>query len=223
MLRERFNEECARLAYVAVTRARRTVTAGLPRDMYYVGEVQKLIAQEWGRDTLVDDGIARVARARTPTVGATPTGWARPQPDTRLRTPETSGTIWRERQPSSAAAHLSVEERGQRADRVANLVRLANGLHVGGTSVDPPESAFAHLLSRDWGQIAHGWFAAWQFDGAPDRAHITRWLRSEWGDAPEGVSTWLFDLSRSMEDRGGPLWSLVTDPSAVIWYWERVF
>jgi len=82
--------------------------------------------------------------------------------------------------------------------------------------VDPPESAFAHLLSRDWGQIAHGWFAAWQFDGAPDRAHITRWLRSEWGDAPEGVSTWLFDLSRSMEDRGGPLWSLVTDPSATL-------
>jgi ATP-dependent exoDNAse (exonuclease V) beta subunit len=219
ILRERFNEECARLAYVAVTRAKRTVTTGIPRprDMYMPGQLQKLLATAWGRATLEDPGIARVIRDRPPQHDLAPTGWAREDPRGKLHHDEPmERRTWQERQPSSAGAHLSAEERQQRADRIANLVRLANGLHVGSAPIDPPEDAHGHLFARDWGQIAHGWFAMWRFRGSPTPADVAAWLQSEWGRSPEDVQSWLLSLSQSLPERSGALWTLVTDPASTL-------
>lgn len=213
ILRERFNEECARLAYVAVTRARRSVTLGIPNDLYGAGDVQKLIAQAWSRADFTG-GITRIERAQPPDAALAPTGWARVRPGASLQPDAAFGQVWHERQPSSTAAHLTPEERKQRAEQVANLVRLANGLHVGGDSIDPPEEDFEQLLARDWGQIAHGWFAEWRFAGAPEPSRVAAWLRGEWGAAPPRVASWLLTVSQSMIDREGPMWALVTDPSA---------
>ena len=213
ILRERFNEECARLAYVAVTRARRSVTLGTPSDLFGAGEVQKLIANTWSRAEF-HTGIARIPYPKPPDVDVPPTGWARIRPGMQLLDTAVPGQIWHERQPSSTAAHLTPHERTQRADQVANFVRLANGLHLGGDPIDPPEDQFAHLLSRDWGQIAHGWFAHWQFRVPPQPSQISDWLVDEWGAAPFEVADWLQRVSQSMADRGGPMWALVTDPQA---------
>ena len=216
ILRERFNEECARLAYVAITRARRTVTAGTPTDFYYAGEVQKVIAQAWSPSRLDDPNVSHILRPNPPETTAAPTGWARHLPDRQLQPSVAPGPVWHERQPSSAAAHLPADERDRRAERAAHLIRLANGLHLGDTAVDPPEDDFPHLLARDWGQLAHGWFAEWRFTEAPTSGDIARWLAAEWGDAPDAVVTWLLRLSDAMARRGGPLWTLVTDPDATL-------
>ncbi len=216
IMRERFNEECARLAYVAVTRARRSVTLGVPTDHFGAGAVQKLIALTWSRLATGSPGpgIAHIVRTKAPDAGLAPTGWARVRPGAELQEKLPFAKIWHERQPSSTAAHLSTEVRQQRAEQVTNLVRLANGLHLGGDPIDPPEDDFPNLLARDWGQIAHGWFADWRFAGVPDHAHVSTWLDGEWGAAPAPIAAWLIAVSQSMIDRGGPMWSLVTDPAA---------
>lgn len=224
----RLTEECARFAYVAITRARRTVTLALPRKPRKPKgreelQLKDLLPEAWAGGPL--SGVAVVPRPAPAEVPPPAPGFAVP---TDLPVPERvdAPAGWWERAPSSLAAHLSPEERASFADSVARQVILQNGFFRGAEPVCPPgtdpvtglgrpDHPLGRLTPADWGTLAHGWFAAWGFRGPPDPAAIGAYLRAEWpGGEEPGLGAWLLGLSEQLSRVGGPLWARATDPRA---------
>ena len=224
-------EETARLLYVAVTRARRSVTLA-PATRRHRGSggekpsVATLLRDAWLSEELQAVGVAVLDAPSLPDPEPPPTGWARvaeSAPPWPLAVAEVRRD---ERTPSSMGAHLGVEGRVQLAESVVHRVRLANGLHLGTRRCDPGESdpdtglpppghRLEHLEASDWGDLAHGWLAAWGFRGAVTEAQVEAWLAIEWGHDPL-VRDWLVAVSHTLRSVGGPLWAQVTDPSATL-------
>lgn len=217
----RQHEECARMVYVAITRARRSVTFGLPTNLKgRLDPVQRICAEAWARPELAGPGVAHVPRPPAPEHGDAPTGWVAAAELGRLPPPPAASfeRRWTVRQPSSYASHHDVETRRHDAERFAHLVRLATGLVVGGAVASAPEEAFPQVRPWEWGELAHGWLARWRFRGPADPAVARAWLSEAWQlDAP-AIAAWLVSVSRGLESAGGPLWDLVTHPKAKLWF-----
>lgn len=207
----RFDEECVRLAYVAITRARRTVTLGLPDADSYCGRVQWLLARTW-RELPDQEGLTAVEVPAPDAADTLPPGQVLPVEGARFELPVAEGPVWHEQAPSAAAAQLSPEERKQHADWIAHRVRLTNGLWIGADPVDPPEHLDLHATT--WGELAHGWFARWRFSDEPSPEEAAAWLREAWRVDDPFVVDWLIGISRQVARTGGPLWERVRDPKA---------
>jgi superfamily I DNA/RNA helicase len=224
----RLTEECARFAYVAITRARRSVTLGLPRKARPPKareevQLKDLLPGAWVAGPL--PGVTVVPRPRPAELAKAAAGRAvptdEPAPDV---SPLPSG--WDERAPSSLGAYLTPEARAEFADSVAAKVRLQNGLSLGGPAIpapgtDPrtglglPGHPLGGLSTADWGTLAHGWFAFWGFRGPATAERAGDYLRAEWpGGHDEQLTGWLAAISAQLERVGGPLWRQVTDPKA---------
>jgi ATP-dependent exoDNAse (exonuclease V) beta subunit len=224
----RLTEECARFAYVAITRARRSVTLGVarkPRPPRAREETQlkDLLSAAWTASPL--PGVSVVPRPPVPAVDGPSTGWAVPtDAPAPARVPPPPG--WDERAPSSLAASLSTEDRARFAASIAAQVRLQNGWFRGAEPVsapgtDPrtgrglPGHPLGRLTPADWGTLVHGWFAAWGFRGPPDADAVSAYLAAEWpGGADPELAAFLRAVSDRVASAGGPLWALVTDPAA---------
>ncbi len=222
----RLTEECARFAYVAVTRARRSVTLAVPRKAKVPKareelQFKDLLPDAWARGGL--PGVAVVPCPATGPVAAAATGFVVPT-DTAVPPATEVPRGWDERAPSSLGAYLTPEDRARFAESIAAQVRLQNGFFAGRTPVvapgtDPstglgvPGHPLGDLTPADWGTLAHGWFAFWGFRGEPDAAQVGAYLAQEWpgGTHPELVG-WLLAVSTRMREVGGPLWARVTDP-----------
>lgn len=212
----RFAEEGARLAYVAVTRARRSVTLGLPKRTtergFQMADAQKLIAKAW--PGLDHPAIARVPAPDIPDRVTFPRREVRPAIDQLPRAERRPQRVLYETAPSSAAARYSRTERMLTADHIRHRVLLSNGFHGGERDLPPPEDVRPTFTPADWGTLAHGWFASWGFVGAPTDPRIESYLRDEWGQDQPAVRQWLLSISLALERIGGPTWQLVTDPSS---------
>ncbi len=227
----RSEEESARILYVAITRARRSVTLGLPppnrRDSEVKG-IAPILRREWGRADPPLEGVAVVVRSEPSAAVRRDAGWCRPTPGAPWGEPVApADSGWQERAPSNFGAHLGPAGRQRVADGVLARIRLGNGLHCGGPSHAPPGTdvrtglplpghPLEHLCPADWGTLAHGWFAAWRFAGEPDPEAIDRYLTHEWGAADPGVRGWLVAVCRALSTVRGPLWECVTHPDAVL-------
>ncbi len=224
----RLTEECARFAYVAVTRARRSVTLGVPKKARppkarEEWQLKDLLPDAWARAPL--PGVSVVPRPAGPPVAPPPPGMAVPT-DTPAppRAPLPAG--WDERAPSSLGAYLTTEDRSRFASSIAAQVRLQNGLFRGrdpivapgtdpATGLGLPGHPLGRLTPADWGTLAHGWFASWGFDGEPDAARVEAYLAAEWpGGVEPGLAGWLLAVSARLREVGGPLWERVSDPAA---------
>jgi ATP-dependent exoDNAse (exonuclease V) beta subunit len=212
----RFAEEGARLAYVALTRARRSVTVALPRQADRrdgrMSDAQRMIAETWPR---VDHpAVAVVDAPPLPPASVLPNHAVRPAVDALPPLPSHDRRTLHEMAPSSAAARYSKLERIATAEHVARRVRLANGFRPGGPDHAPPEAVQPDFTPAEWGTLAHGWFAAWGFRGEPTPARISAYLTTEWGRDDPAVNAWLAAVSGALEGRQGSTWSLVTDPAS---------
>ena len=209
----RRGEESARLAYVAITRARRSVTIGLPgRPRASEHDVSSIVAKAWSPPAFVAPGVAHVVRAEPPAGIAPPTGWVSVSPDapTEWSPPDVPEGL-EERAPSSMGAHLTAEQRAELAESIVARIRLTNGLHVVQGRLDPPE--FEGMGPSDWGALAHQWFAQWGFRGSPDPIAAGQ-LAAEWlGKPTPAVRDWLVDLANRLAAQEGPMWQLVTSAS----------
>ncbi|MEQ1569070.1 MAG: UvrD-helicase domain-containing protein [Myxococcota bacterium] len=224
----RYTEEAARLAYVAITRARRSVTTAIvgSRGKGAGFTLPDLLDKAWVGPALA--GVAVVEAPPVPAPGPPPVGRAAPTGAARVvRTP--NARTWEERAPSSFGAHLDPEVRARHVEQVVARIRLSNGLHLGRSPVHPagtdprtgaalPGAALAHLQPYDWGNVAHGWFAVWRFQGDPDPAEVAAHLVAEWGAAPPEVVAWLVAMCRQLVTVQGPIWRWVTDPDAKLWF-----
>lgn len=215
----RFAEEGARLAYVAVTRARRSVTLGVPSKVKpndtFLADAQKLIARAWRN--LEHPSIALVEAPELPETGVLPTHQVQPLGDQLPSVPPVPPFL-HEIAPSAAAARYSKSAREAIAAHVRTRVLLQGGFVPGGADLPPPKAGRPDFTPADWGTLAHGWFAAWGFRGAPDDAAVQAYLVSEWGaDDPE-IRAWLQAVSARMQGERGSLWELVTDPDSRLFF-----
>jgi len=212
-------EESARVLYVAVTRARRSVTLGIgttsarrdegPRD------VAQLLKEAWLQPDWSAPGVVRVPAETPPEAPAPAPAWVAADPSVpALPSVPTPTEGIEERAPSSMGAHLSSSARRQLAESVVARVRLAGGLHLGGAEVAPRTGRLPHLHATDWGELAHSWLAEWQFAGTPDAAALDAWLARTWGAADPDVHAWLAAVSTGLARVGGPLWDTATSPGA---------
>ncbi|MBX2796134.1 MAG: UvrD-helicase domain-containing protein [Myxococcales bacterium] len=220
----RRGEESARLAYVAITRARRSVTMGLPKKTKKTErDVSDIVRDAWLAPDFRSDGVAQVAH-QLPAPQPLPTAWV--DADPQVAHPWRAPALPRpreERAPSSMGAHLDPDQRLQLAQSIVARVRLVNGLYIGRSSIDPPGTdpvtglglphhPLGHLEPSDWGEIAHGWMAEWQFRDTLDPDEVDRYLQQNWDRAVPEVRDWILGMCRSLQSQGGPLWDLVRDP-----------
>jgi superfamily I DNA/RNA helicase len=223
----RYCEESARLVYVAITRARRSVTmAPIPRKTFAKKDEERTLSDvinEVWRLPLPNVALVEEpdpTRSRAVEYGfAAVTG----EPWLPAPSPSVSAGPWEERAPSSLGARLDPDVRARHASSVLNRIRLNNGLHLGGPPLAPPGTdpltgqglaghPLGHLAPYDWGNIVHGWFASWRFRGTPDPVAVRAYLASEWGGAPDAVVEWLVAIGQQLAEVKGPVWSWVTAP-----------
>ncbi|MCB9678760.1 MAG: UvrD-helicase domain-containing protein [Alphaproteobacteria bacterium] len=209
----RYAEEGARLAYVAVTRARRSVTMGLPKKGR-MSRVQQLVAETWAKVRhpailhVAPPGLPETERLHRYEVVATGV------PPFEL--PDLDPPLI-EQAPSAAAARYSREQRQKLAELIRSKVTLG-GFQRGGGDIPPPGADHPDLSPADWGTLAHGWFAAWRFDGPAPQARIAAWLGEEWGAPDPAIASWLAAVSTRLREQKGQLWDIVTDPSSKLWF-----
>ena len=228
----RYIEEAARLTYVAITRARRSVTFALASrtTRRNPGEprLPEVLAAAWLASDAELPGVARIPAGPAPPPGPPPVGWARPT-GAELPTARARARSWEERAPSSLGAHLDSEARFRYAASIVQRIRLAKGLHVGRDPIAPvcidpetglvrPGHPLAHLQPYDWGNLIHGWFSSWRFNGTPEADAIDRYLAAEWGGVHPDVGDWILAVCRQLAAVGGPVWKWVTDPDARLWF-----
>ncbi|MEQ1502166.1 MAG: UvrD-helicase domain-containing protein [Myxococcota bacterium] len=227
----RYTEEAARLVYVAITRARRSVTLGLavgPRRKGDEPRLSDVLAAAWLRTEPPLPGVAQVPVGPAPAPGPPPLGHARPSGRAIPRHRPWVRT-WLERAPSSLGAHLEPEVRASHAEAVVHRIRLANGLHLGRAPIAPPGTdpatgdplpghPLSHLGPVDWGNLIHGWFADWRFGGPIDPAAIDRYLESEWGGTHPDAAGWIAAVCDQLAAVGGPVWRWVTEPGAKLMF-----
>lgn len=207
MLKARYAEEGIRLAYVGVTRARRSVTLGLPDKPTRMALAQRLICDAWrGLDHPTVRRIPpppEAARHQVSSSVVHPTQPAFPALD------RTSPPHFMVLPPSSAAARFTPEEQADFADHLATRVALAGGRIDGHGDVEPPRARWPEFTPADWGTLVHGWFAAWGFRSALREAAIGNWLALECGGDDPAIRGWLLRISEQLVARGGPIWELV--------------
>jgi len=203
----RLAEEGARVAYVAITRARRSVTMGLPSDHWGTSPIQKLIAQTWTQ--LRHPSLVHIGRPKRPGTTALPRMEVVP---TGRPTPIIDGPSWpmHEVAPSSAARRFSPEHRETLARRIASDPRLE--FVPGGPDLPPPRDSHPNIDPTQWGTLVHDWLAAWRFDAEPSAERIEAWMQSELGRVDAPIAAWLSQLCLRLRAHGGPLWELTTQP-----------
>ncbi|MEZ4319623.1 MAG: UvrD-helicase domain-containing protein [Myxococcota bacterium] len=210
----RFFEEGARLAYVAVTRARRSVTMGLPTADWGTSEIQKLVSHTWRG--LKHPQIAHVPVPPPVELAALGRHQVEPTGILPAHVPDPEAPLL-EQAPSAAASRYSREQRQALAERIQSMVTLG-GFHRGGGDVPPPRAKHPDLTPAEWGTLAHGWFAAWRFDGPAPTGRISAWLAEEWGAADPDIASWLAAISTRLREEKGPLWSIVTDARSKLYF-----
>jgi ATP-dependent exoDNAse (exonuclease V) beta subunit len=212
----RKQEEAVRLAYVAITRAAESVTFSMP--LKGSGRARKALVEAW-TPTLTEEGTieptldgVRWEPWQEPVLPSLPTGRAVTPTGKPLSTPMDPARSWIRSSPSSLSRGLTPTERKDLGLRVARSA-LADGKTHDGLDDFHQAPAILKADATRCGDIAHGWMAAWSFEGAPDRARAAAYLDRVWGMADATVADWLVALSARVEaDANNPLLRLVRKP-----------
>lgn len=210
----RRGEESARLAYVAMTRARRSITVGLPSAARSrERDVSTLLRDAWLDPDLHAPGVARLPAPPLPQAPLPRTGWVAADPDPEPLAPIPGPQPVRlVCAPSALSAHLSSDQRQALVRAVVAQIDRAGGLLRGAPPLDPPTAP--PLRQANWGEIAHGWLARWGLRDPLEPRAVDAYLRTTWGAAHPGACSWLLSISSQLRALGGPLWDQAQDPAA---------
>jgi ATP-dependent exoDNAse (exonuclease V) beta subunit len=199
----RDEEEVARKMYVGITRARRSVTLGLPgEDARGISSSQRRMRQAWLKEPL--EGVSIHTASPGDFYAARGlSGWGRPTPEEPVAF--STAQCWRESAPSQ------VRGSAQEAAALERQIVGNGGLHLGGLPLEPPRREVA---GHDWGTLVHIWMATWRFVSDPSLQLAQQTVHTCWGHRDDEVAAWLLRISDSLARRGGWLWELVTAPEA---------
>ncbi|MBT3218097.1 MAG: UvrD-helicase domain-containing protein, partial [Proteobacteria bacterium] len=207
ILKLRHDEEQVRKAYVAITRARRSVTIGLGGKR--LDSIQRLFVDAWGGKRFADINVRHMPLVPIPAASPPSPYWVRGTGNLPERLLEQRR--WTEEAPSRVATLFSTQERRELAEHIRTRVVLGAGMTLGQEPIHPP--LVPGVTDADWGTVAHGWMAWWRFAGAPDISEIQDYLRSEWQSGSDSIAEWLLAFSQQLETTKSPLWLEATDRS----------
>jgi superfamily I DNA/RNA helicase len=215
--KRRESAEELRMAYVAITRAKRSVTLGLPSSS--PKGVQSLLMAAWSRGGDPDqdplEQVKVVPWYEADIVGARPMHHVVPGDD--WSTGAASGPAWDKQAPSGVGNALVKEARLALATDVANRVLDAGTWDTCDAELVSRDTLPDDRVSaRDLGSIVHGWFAVWGFRGAASAADVRAYLAADWG-LLDGLHAPLADIVLAIcrtvsAHTTSPLWTLVTRP-----------
>jgi ATP-dependent exoDNAse (exonuclease V) beta subunit len=209
--RQRQHEECVRLAYVGLTRARETAWCALPPASS--NAVVAALVDAWGPGD--PDATPEQAPAGVTWLPYTPApGADAPSPQRVVATgsPMPPAPVapapWRLRSPSSLHTHSGPARRAALVESVLTRVIATGSHHAGLDDFLESPARFAEAgAARSLGDIAHAWLAAWSFDAvSPTNERAVQFLRDEWAMEDAETAAWLIQLSdRIRRDADNPL------------------
>ena len=189
-------EEGLRLLYVGFTRAKQSVTLGTGKAKAdSLAPVLRRVLSELANRESMSSALRRVGgpevavlpprrpiRSRTLRSGEFRSSWAMPVGRVQVR-------------PSDAETYL---------DAPALAADLAKR---GRVIVGPPAPTLPRVPGLEdvpeikWGDVVHGWFEEWAFDGIPDLGAATSYLVERWRIGDQGLASWLCDVGLTVRDR----------------------
>ncbi len=214
-------EEDVRLAYVAITRAARSVVLGLPERGS--DGAQELLRLAWaapeggeGQERLPSiPGVLHRPVRPLPDVKRPPTGVVTPRADATLPVVDPAPAAWIRQSPS----HLSqvMPGLGLSASAVGRAAAAAV-LTEGGYQpplygpLEPPVGT-AEQDESHWGTLVHAWFASWGFDGTPSLEAAGSMLCQDMRIEDPALAAWLVQVAEAVANHPDThLWRLVTKP-----------
>jgi ATP-dependent exoDNAse (exonuclease V) beta subunit len=216
----RKDEERLRMAYVAITRARRSVTFPL----YGPGRgIHDALAAAWVGSASEDPGLTGVhveEREGPRDIVSAVCGHARAVAPFSVARAEPRG--WSVVPPSGAWEQWDAQARAALVKRVAETAEFLPG----GDPLAPPDAPEAVWQAFGapgedafWGTVAHGWFAASRLAAAPSteaaRAYIDG-LDLAPGLDQAAAAQWLVDLSANLARQRADLLAQLASPDATL-------
>lgn len=214
-------EECFRLAYVAVTRARESVVLALPNRGHK--PVQAVLLEAWknvmaGVEHVPWEEADYVAQREYCRVEASPYG--------AFKDHTLAPDAWQEEAPSGLSGALATPDRLALAKRIAEQVAQEGGFTKGAYAplTVPDTGLFGRATSARWGDLAHRWFEKWQFGPAPDPTELSAHVKEVFGVQHPAAVNWLNSLCTSLAAMTeSPLWKLATSPGTTPYFeWPLV-
>jgi len=220
----RRQSEMVRLLYVAITRAAESVTLGLATSSDT--GIHGILREQWADFGTEEapkaplEGTQWVDYPPPLALEALPSQWVRAT-DVPWAQPRYPAARWLKASPSSAERTLTPAGRGHWHRQIAERLLATQDGVQGPAYPDqaPPEAAYPHYTPADFGTMAHDFFAAWRFKGAPSKDLVQTFLKDGYGEAPDDLVSWLQGLSAAMMGHPShPLWQLVTRPDVELYF-----
>lgn len=194
-------EERLRVAYVAITRAKRSLTLATGK----VERNDKSLTAHWSALTLPGVEVRAVAVARTDVPRAS--AWVRVTRAFATAPAQVGG--WKVVSPSATAQNLSKSV----AESLVARVSAAAELHLGG----PLQAMVAvqHMTQTDRGDLVHGWMANGGLEQVPILQQAIDYLQQRWQSSDLAVAQWLLGLSQELAKRQPELFAILSEIKAI--------
>lgn len=198
-----------RLLYVALTRASKTLTFGVPPADKEHSNPASSIRRALGLAALA------TAKGEEPVIEAVPSGvmvlrsdepdhqalLQRPQATIRthkhLKDTGQIEALWANEEGRDIRSPSSWSD-GKRDGGALKAAYLAKAQLVSGSKSAPPLPQIGHLHQTDQGNLVHGWLEAWAFDGEPTKQAALAFLKTHWNSDDASLAQALCDLGAHM-------------------------
>ncbi len=194
--------ERLRTTYVAITRAKRSVTMGFGN----CGGIHQELATLWLG--LQDPGIFVIDTAQPKRVQMQRSAWVHTAGALTERGKLMTG--WRIETPSQAERNLTPGERREIALRVAEVALPKVKLGKDRPHMPP---VVVNWEDTERGNIVHGWMATHGLDRNATAADAHAYLQTRWKVEEPEAAAWLHATSKDLPERQPWLYDLLTDPA----------
>jgi ATP-dependent exoDNAse (exonuclease V) beta subunit len=202
-------EEGFRFLYVALTRAAKTLTFGVPPADDKRTNMESAIRRALGLEALAAaKGEESVTESLLPGVMVLRSD--EPEHEAVLQRPEATIRTYRPIEDTGGIDALwagdegrdirspSSWSEGKRDGGALKATYLAKAQLVSGSKPAPKLPLIAHLHVTSQGDLVHGWLEAWAFDGPPTQALALEFLQTHWNSDDAKLAQDLCDIGAHM-------------------------
>jgi ATP-dependent exoDNAse (exonuclease V) beta subunit len=209
----RRNEERLRLAYVAITRAVRSVTFAVG---VQAGGIHKQLSALWTAEPAMP-GITQEPVEAPAKIDGVRKGFVSAKHGFPVDAVEPSG--WVSVSPSSAGEAWKSRDLAARDALVADIAKRCEFL-PGGDPIAPPtikgETADSKVEDASWGTLVHHWMEFGGLNEGADLAMATRFLSEKYDMVHPELAEWLVKLVRNLESKQSDLITTLRSPEVTL-------
>jgi len=202
-------EEGFRLLYVALTRASKTLTFGVPPADKASANPASAMRRALGLSALA------AAKGETPVIESLPEGVMvlrsdEPEQAALLQRPESTVRTFTQREDTGGIDVLWAPEEGRDIRSPSSWAEgkqdggalkaayMAKARMVSGSKPAPKLPLIDHLHITAQGDLVHGWLEAWAFNGEPTKERALDFLKSDWSSDDAVLAQDLCDIGAHM-------------------------